>query len=735
METSKIVMIIRVIALALLFVASCFSIDAQIIKTLSIQEEAPVTELPKESCLDMNGNECALLHVVGFKSGSLLFEGNVISQTYEHGDYYVFVPARTKRVRAKHPDYWATEISFQDFGAFLRGGVCYKVLLKAEKIEETVIDISAKKNEIVVSFLAKPFDADIFVDGSLLGKTPCVSKKIKAGSHHVRITKDGYLDLDTTFFVDKGNTYTIKELLPHLENVIFHSNAPIGEVWIDDKKVGELNNSSLQVSTGYHRTRLVAPGYYEEDSYVLIRPGQTSVSFNLRPKFQGKRSVIVNGQPVQLSAENLPSYRDLYRGKFPNEIVPSKVRQGYLVALSIENNSPITATYPYLEIRDYSDITFELDDLSAKLQNADNYYKYGVDRFVQKDYINAYRWFRAAFEIDGEISSLTKELSALCRMSFNSSLVIPNRTVATRYATLSICEEPEFTFTYGWILEKGKFYPQDYIAAIEKYKNAAIYGDRSALWNLAWIYEQGYGVDKNVELASYFYKLASESFARDPYLVEGCRYSIESKLYRISPVDLYEMSKSANCDNLGAYRQEAVNAGNINAIKEGTGTGNARYICYTPNGNAEMFKKIASHYCFSQIDSCIYYLQEAVVLNDREAVDLLAAVKIVKTGICRFSLFFDGPEVPISLTLNDNQTDWKNNGDIIEVNIRDNASKLNKSADTITKRLCFGCTFPDGNKRNKTGTLVLRYAEKFAENSMRVILGDNTQEQVRIIIK
>ena len=66
-------------------------------------------------------------------------------------------------------------------------------------------------------------------------------------------------------------------------------------------------------------------------------------------------------------------------------------------------------------------------------------------------------------------------------------------------------------FRLGYIYSQERFYE----TALEYYRVAANYGDATAMHNIGVFYERGFGVEKDLETAKYWYARARENGYKD----------------------------------------------------------------------------------------------------------------------------------------------------------------------------------------------------------------------------
>ena len=79
---------------------------------------------------DLNGDPCALIKVQIPELNNINFEGWVIDQKYTPGEYLVYVPANTKKIIVKHPNFLPLEYVFPEK---IEGKVTYKMVIQLPK--------------------------------------------------------------------------------------------------------------------------------------------------------------------------------------------------------------------------------------------------------------------------------------------------------------------------------------------------------------------------------------------------------------------------------------------------------------------------------------------------------------------------------------------------------------------------------------------------------------------------
>ncbi len=94
---------------------------------------------------------------------------------------------------------------------------------------------------------SSPAMADIYIDGVNKGKTPLLISKLLIGPHHLRISKEGYLDFNSTFVIKENLTESVLGRLEKATNIstvpqnIASTSINDGEIIDKDKKAKEYN--------------------------------------------------------------------------------------------------------------------------------------------------------------------------------------------------------------------------------------------------------------------------------------------------------------------------------------------------------------------------------------------------------------------------------------------------------------------------------------------------------------
>lgn len=64
-----------------------------------------------------------------------------------------------------------------------------------------------------LNIVSEPKGAEVYLDGTLMGNTPLALKDIDAGEHVIKVTKEGYVDAETTITLNPKENRNVKIIL------------------------------------------------------------------------------------------------------------------------------------------------------------------------------------------------------------------------------------------------------------------------------------------------------------------------------------------------------------------------------------------------------------------------------------------------------------------------------------------------------------------------------------------
>lgn len=309
---------------------------------------------------DANDDECALIKMVTTDAGYNLDEE--LKRESRVGEIWFYVPQGTKRIVIRHqklgklvyvlpemlkskttyqiklPDnieiivhedaggqYLVMNVQPSDASVYvdnmletMASGVLSKMLKYGEhtyRVEHPLYEASSgkfvitnKKEQLDVklvpaygylAFTSTPANAEVTVNGKMLGRTPLKSEALREGSYHVKTTLSSYSTDERDVTVVRGQTSDISIPLSATFGYLEINSSPEqgANVYINDMQVGETPYRSDKLSAGVYKVKVVQSMYAPQEREVQIVKGQAQkVSFDLAATFS---EVIIRTEELQ----------------------------------------------------------------------------------------------------------------------------------------------------------------------------------------------------------------------------------------------------------------------------------------------------------------------------------------------------------------------------------------------------------------------------------------------------
>jgi xanthosine utilization system XapX-like protein len=172
-----------------------------------------------------------------------------------------------------------------------------------------------------ISITTIPTGAEVYLDDSFAGITPCTLSEVLVGQHSIKLTKSGYFDAIRNVSVPADGLLNLHETLISCGYITISSNPPGASVYIDGNYTGETPKNMSKVIVGNHTIKLTKSDYDD----VII--GNVSVSvgetLHLHENLTGYGSLSISSIP---DGANVSVDGD-YTGKTPLDI--PKVVEGW----------------------------------------------------------------------------------------------------------------------------------------------------------------------------------------------------------------------------------------------------------------------------------------------------------------------------------------------------------------------------------------------------------------------
>lgn len=223
---------------------------------------------------DINGEYCALIKIKTDIQG-LNFQtsfGIVGDVLFKEGQYWIYISPREQR------------LSIFKTG-FMR--LDYEIPLPVNSYDVFHMKLSSKSqkaNTIPVTFIVKPPNATLKVDGKLIKKDMPI--ELEVGNHHFIANKKNYKHLSKTVTVNTQNVlfrFEMEEI--NDVGVIIHSNPSGANITLDGVKLGKTPISTFY-KPGQYPVRISKEGFLPIDNeYLTIKAPKTKTSYTLEENF------------------------------------------------------------------------------------------------------------------------------------------------------------------------------------------------------------------------------------------------------------------------------------------------------------------------------------------------------------------------------------------------------------------------------------------------------------------
>lgn len=145
----------------------------------------------------------------------------------------------------------------------------------AQPVKNIPVPTEAKANETAFALLGAPPQAEVRLDGKLIGITPLPPRTaIEPGPHRLVLSRRGFSTFTSDFTAIANRMVAVEvELTPLLAVLTISSNVPTAQVFVDEDLRGE-TPLELELRPGPHVIRVRRVGYFEQTWSVSTVAGE-----------------------------------------------------------------------------------------------------------------------------------------------------------------------------------------------------------------------------------------------------------------------------------------------------------------------------------------------------------------------------------------------------------------------------------------------------------------------------
>lgn len=225
---------------------------------------------------DLNGERASLVKVQIPLEG-LIFEGDVLGGVeYSAGEYFVYMPRGSQRLRVKAPGHYPRMVTFAEENpgiSELEGARVYEMRLCSTA--GSAPGAAAPTSNYAV-FAISPVHASLSIDGKqyAVSSTGDARAFLPVGSHIYNVTAPGYDAATGTVTVEASKKAQVYVNLPKQAGTLELSCPTAGAEFYVNGERAELKAISL--SPGYYSVEVRAPGCAPEVRNVEVRADETT---------------------------------------------------------------------------------------------------------------------------------------------------------------------------------------------------------------------------------------------------------------------------------------------------------------------------------------------------------------------------------------------------------------------------------------------------------------------------
>ena len=118
-----------------------------------------------------------------------------------------------------------------------------------------------------------PAGAAVFLNHDSVGVTPVELATVSPGRISLRLSKPGFLSVDTSALVIEGQTTVVSLSLQPAASIVLTAHPPEAQIFVDGKLLAREHRADLQLPIGLHDLMISAPGYQTKQDRINLVAG------------------------------------------------------------------------------------------------------------------------------------------------------------------------------------------------------------------------------------------------------------------------------------------------------------------------------------------------------------------------------------------------------------------------------------------------------------------------------
>lgn len=261
----------RLITTLLLTLVTLFVATAQDLTVKTFECRTTDLEAKVRPVKDLNGDDCALIRVYIAAEGCT-FDGNIVKQEAVRGEYRIYVPAGTRRLKISHPDFLFLPLNYE-FQLKIEKNKSYELRLQLPERSGPV------KQALESQFLVlkvTPATATVLVDDmvrTLQGGQ--LFLELPFGEHSYQVVAPKYHTRKGVFTISGAGRTELQVDLKPAFGTLEVGSSPSGATVMVDGAVKGTTPCSLELESGEHFVQVMSEGYIAYGQSVTISDGAT----------------------------------------------------------------------------------------------------------------------------------------------------------------------------------------------------------------------------------------------------------------------------------------------------------------------------------------------------------------------------------------------------------------------------------------------------------------------------